>query len=166
MVSPEALRAAMGKFATGVAVVTTLAPDGAPHGMTANALTAVSLEPPLVLVCIGHLRNTYGFVQARKRFGVNFLAQGQADIARYFARDPAERLGDVHVPWQMRDEGSPRIAGAIVFMECLVAALHHHGDHAIVVAQVQEATVAEGKPLLYYQRQLWAMDSGSPGEGF
>ncbi|MBI2172465.1 MAG: flavin reductase family protein [Chloroflexi bacterium] len=165
MVSPDALRAAMGKFATGVAIVTTLSPDGAPHGMTANALTSVSLEPPLVLVCISHLRNTYGYVQARRRFGVNFLAQGQADIARYFARDPAERLGDVHVPWQMGGDGSPRIAGAIAFMECLVAALHHHGDHAIVVAQVQEAVVEGGKPLLYYERQLWGMDSGVPAEG-
>lgn len=155
----------MAKFATGVTVVGSIEADGTVHGMTANAVTSVSLEPPLVLVCIGHLRNTYGFVLARKRFGINFLAQGQADIARYFARDPVERRGDVHVPWQMRDEGSPRIAGAIAFMECLVAALHHHGDHAIVVAQVQEAAVEEGKPLLYYERQLWGMDSGVPAEG-
>jgi len=164
MVSPDALRQAMSKFATGVAVISTLSPDGAPHGMTANALTSVSLEPPLVLVCIAHQRNTYGIVQERKRFGINFLAQGQADIARYYARDPKDRTGDVAVPWLLREAGSPKIEGALAFMDCRVVALYDHADHAIVVARVEEADVAPGKPLVYYDRQFLAMKGASAEE--
>lgn len=155
----------MSKFATGVAIISTLAPDGAPHGMTANALTSVSLEPPLLLVCIAHNRNTYGYVRVQQRFGVNFLSQGQAAIARYFAREPKERLGDVAVPWQVSGAASPRLDGALAFMDCRVVAMHDHGDHAIVVAEVDDVSVGGGVPLLYYERQLFAMDNGVPSPG-
>lgn len=160
MVSPDAFRQAMSKFATGVAVISTLGQDGAPHGMTANAITSVSLEPPLILVCIGHQRVTYGNVMARRRFGVNFLAQGQGDIARYYARDPRDRSGDVAVPWQATGASPPRMDGAIAFLSCQVVAAYDHGDHAIVVAHVEEALVSQGKPLLYYERQLLDSERG------
>ncbi len=157
MVAPNILRQAMGRFATGVAVISTTSADGAPHGMTANALTSVSLEPPLVLVCIAHQRNTYSYVRGQKRFGISFLAEGQADIARYFARDPKERLGDVSVPWQTKAGASPKIAGALAFMDCTVVALYNHADHAIVVARVEDAQVEPGNPLVYYDRQFLAI---------
>lgn len=144
----------MGKFATGVAVVSSKTPDGSPHGMTANSLASVSLEPPLVLVCIGHQRNTYTNVKMWDRFGINFLAQGQAPIARYYARDNRDRSGDVHIPWRLRGQESPEIDGAIAYMDCQVVAQYDHGDHAIFVAEVEQVVTREGGPLLYYDRTL------------
>ena len=84
-VSLEQFRQGMAMFATGVTVISTLEADGNVHGMTANAFTSVCLDPPLILVSIGHQRNTYANVQARGRFGVNILSLEQEPIARYFA---------------------------------------------------------------------------------
>ena len=165
MVSPERFRSAMGKFATGVAVISSREQDGAPHGMTANSLTSVSLEPPLVLVSIGRQRNTYRNVKTWNRFGVNLLARGQEEIARYYALAAQERSGDVHVPWLGGLERSPRIQGVIAYLDCRVVAQYDHGDHTLFIAQVEHAATGPGLPLVYYDRQLWGLagitDAGS-----
>ena len=160
MIPPDQFRMAMGKFATGVAVVSSLEADGSVHGMTANSITSVSLEPPLVLVCIAHERNTYHNVRKQDRFGINILAEHQMPIARYFARDPQDRAGDVPVPWHAQDGGSPQMEGALAFLDCRVVAHYDHGDHAIVVAEVVVASAGDGQPLLFYERQLRGIDGG------
>lgn len=147
----------MANFPTGVAVISSLEQDGSVHGMTANSFTSISLDPPLVLVCIGHQRQTYGNVRRLGRFGINLLSEQQRDIAEYYALDAHARTGDVHVPWELSQKGSPRIQGALAFLDCRVVAQHDHGDHAIFVAQVQETATEAGQPLLFYDRHLLDM---------
>lgn len=154
MVSPDSLRQVMANFPTGVAVISSLEQDGSIHGMTANSFTSVSLDPPLILVCIGHQRQTYGNVRRLGRFGINLLSEQQRGIAEYYARDAHERTGDVNVSWDLSASRSPRMQGALAFLECTVVVQHDHGDHAIFVAEVQETATETGQPLLFYDRHL------------
>ncbi len=154
MISPESLRQVMANFPTGVAVISSLEQDGSVHGMTANSFTSVSLNPPLILVCIGHQRQTYGNVSRLGRFGINLLSEQQRGIAEYYALDAHERTGDVDVSWHLARGGQPRMQGALAFLDCRVVAQHDHGDHAIFVAEVQETATEAGQPLLFYDRQL------------
>ena len=85
-VTKEEFRKALGRFATGVTVITVTKDNGAVHGVTVNAFASVSLDPPLVLVCMDHRSHTLPLLHARKRFGVNVLAEGQRAIAEYYAR--------------------------------------------------------------------------------
>src|SRR3954469_18974594 len=105
-VSPEEFRAALGAYATGVTVVTAIGPNG-PSGATANAVTLLSLDPPMMLACLDRGSRTLTSVRAQGRFGVNALAAGQAELARQFAgKDPEpEKWGEVE--WSER-EGLPR----------------------------------------------------------
>ena len=160
MVTPNEYRQALAKFATGVAVIGSLEADGSIHGMTANALTSISLDPPLVLVCIGHMRNTYRNVRTRGRFGINVLSEQQRDIAHYYARQDKDRVGDVRVPWLMKGGGSPRVEGSLAFLECRVVAHHDHGDHAIFIAEVEGVVTGPGQPLLFHESQLRNLDDG------
>ncbi len=157
MVSPESLRQVMAHFPTGVAVVSSLEQDGSVHGMTANSFTSVSLDPPLVLVCIGHQRQTYGNVRRSGRFGINLLSEKQRGIAEYYALDAQDRNGDVDVSWDLVLDGMPRMYGTLAFLGCRVVAQHDHGDHAIFVAEVQETAIEAGQPLLFYDRHLLDM---------
>ena len=153
-VSSEQLREAMGRFATGVTVVTTIPDNGEIHGMTANAFTSVSLDPPLVLVSIARQRNTYVHIQRGGRFGVNILGQNQEAVARYFAqadKSPGEEPENL---WRLNEGGSPRMEEALVFLECSVMASHSYGDHTIFIAEVEEVEVRPGHPLLFYEGHL------------
>ena len=158
MVSAEQLREAMRRFVTGVTVVTTLEDGGGVHGMTANALTSVSLDPPLVLLCVGHQRNTYKCIQSTGRFAINVLEHSQADVAEYFALDDGERVADAPVAYEFTELGSPRVRGAISFMDCEVVASHVHGDHTIFLGAVKDTSTEIGKPLLFYKSRLITME--------
>ena len=161
MTSPDQLRQAMGKFATGVTVVGSLDYDGGIHGMTANALTSVSLLPPRLLVCIAQQNNTYRNVIQRGRFGISVLSAHQEAIAEYFARESHNRLGDVQIEWQLKDGGSPKIKDSLVFLECRVVTRYDQADHGIFVAEVDDIVTATGAPLLFYDSSFWAMDTES-----
>ena len=93
MVSGKDLRNAMRKFTTGVTLLTTLREDGSVNAMTANSVTSVSLDPPLVLVCVGHCRNTHRHIVSTGRYCINVLADGQASAAEYFAHDEDRGTG-------------------------------------------------------------------------
>ena len=153
-VSLEQFRQGMAMFATGVTVISTLEANDNVHGMTANAFTSVCLDPPLILVSIGHQRNTYANVQARGRFGVNILSLEQEPIARYLALEEKGQGEAPEVPWQLNGGASPRLEGALVFMECRVVANYSHGDHTIFVAEVEQMAAQPGKPLLFYEGYL------------
>ncbi|MFQ5860707.1 MAG: flavin reductase family protein [Dehalococcoidia bacterium] len=158
MVSPDGLRVAMSRLATGVTVISSLDAGDVPHGMTANAFTSVSLAPPLVLVCIGRHRNSHRLVRERGQFGVNILAAEQRGIAEYFARDEQDRTGDVQVPFRQTALGVPAIEGSLAFLACRVVATHDYGDHTIFVGQVEEIRVQEGQPLLFFERGLTGLE--------
>jgi flavin reductase (DIM6/NTAB) family NADH-FMN oxidoreductase RutF len=148
-------RKAMGQFATGVTVITVTRDSERVHGMTANSFTSVSLDPLQVLVCVDHRAQTHQFVQERKLFGINILAENQEELARYFAKpeqDPeiAARLG---VRMRSSDRGTPLLDGAIVQLDCRLANVVQSGDHSIFIADVHGLEMHEGRPLVFHAGQ-------------
>ena len=162
MVSKEEFRSGMARFATGVTVVTTLDHQGALHGMTANSFTSISLDPPLVLVCVDFRSHTHEFVKAQGAFGVNILREEQQDIGAYFARRPEERKGKTPYRHRMSEKGIPVIEDCMAFFGCRVVDAHVHGDHTIYVAKVEDISVGTaGKPLLYYGSRFTHLGQGA-----
>jgi flavin reductase (DIM6/NTAB) family NADH-FMN oxidoreductase RutF len=148
-VSPEEFRAALSTYATGVTVVTAIGPGG-PSGATANAVTSLSLDPPMMLACLDRGSRTLTSVRAQGRFGVNALAAGQADLARRFsAKDPEPEKWD-SVEWSER-EGLPRLDGSLVWVACELRDLIDGGDHLILTGNVIEAEAEDGQPLLFHR---------------
>lgn len=151
-VNPEEFRKALGRFATGVTVITVAGGQCQVHGMTANAFTSVSLEPPLILVCIDRRARTLPLVHAKDRFGVNVLSDDQQALAVYFAQttqdhDSAQQL-NAHFAFTPR--GTPLLDPCLAQLECCVVSSQFAGDHTIFLAHVEEAFVREGRPLLFY----------------
>lgn len=146
-------RKAMGCFATGVTVIT-VDFEGEVHGMTANAFTSVSLDPLLVLVCVDHKARTHAQLHAKKRFGVNMLAESQRAISEYYAR-PArthERVEqEAGARFERTPHGTPVLHGALAYLECRLHTAQDAGDHTIFIAEVEDVVVREGDPLLYFQ---------------
>jgi flavin reductase (DIM6/NTAB) family NADH-FMN oxidoreductase RutF len=145
----------MGCFATGVTVITVDQDgDGEVHGMTANAFTAVSLDPVLVLVCVDQRARTHAHLHARKRFGVNVLSSEQRAISEYYARavetDHPEAAG---ARFDRTAHGTPVLQGALAYLECRLHSTQTAGDHTIFIAEVEEVVVRDGEPLLYFRSQ-------------
>ena len=152
-VSPEEFRAALGRFASGVTVITVPTADGGVHGMTASAFCSVSLRPPLVLVCVDHLTETYLHLRERCCFGVSMLREDQEAWSEFFADpernpDAANRLG---ITYRNMHSGMPVLAKALAQLDCKVVEAHPAGDHSIFVGHVEEVSVQEGTPLLYFR---------------
>lgn len=150
-VSKEEFRKALGRFATGVAVITVAAGKGRVHGMTLNAFTSVSLEPPLVLVCVDRRARTHPLLHAGKRFGVNVLAEGQQALSEYYAHaaedhETAHRLG---ARYRVTGRGTPLLDGCLAHLECRVVSSYEEGDHTIFVGEVEQVDAQEGRPLLF-----------------
>jgi flavin reductase (DIM6/NTAB) family NADH-FMN oxidoreductase RutF len=149
----DQFRRAMGCFATGVTVIT-VDDKGTIQGMTANAFTSVSLDPLLVLVCVDHQARTHSHLQARKRFGVNVLAQQQRAIAEHYARpdrDPARAELEAGAKFDRTAHGTPVLHGALAYLECRLQSAQDAGDHTIFIAEVEDVVVRAGNPLLYFQ---------------
>ena len=157
-VTPQEFRAALGRFVSGVTVITVKTPADEIHGMTASSFCSVSLCPPLVLVCIDHLAETYLHVRERGRFGVSVLREDQEALSEFFAdpeRNPdAARRLDIH--YSQMKSGIPVVADTLASLDCTVVQAHAAGDHTIFVAEVQEVAVAEGSPLLYFRGRYGA----------
>ena len=164
MVTKDGFRRCMSQFATGVTVVTTLDDEGKVHGMSANSFTSVCLEPPLVLVCVAHNTNTYGYIESRRCFGVNVLSGQQEDIGRYFARRPEDRHEDVEYNYSITSGcGVPALKRVLVFFGCQVVSSHVHGDHTIYIGEVKEIYPGEpGTPLLFFESR-WYPNTGISG---
>jgi flavin reductase (DIM6/NTAB) family NADH-FMN oxidoreductase RutF len=156
LIDKNEFRSALSEFATGVTVITTLDNEGEPHTMTANAFTSVCLEPPVILVCIAHGTHTFGYVESRQAFGVNFLNQDQQELGAYFAKKPEDRTGDVEYNFSKSNEGLPVLDDSIVFFECAVVGSHVYGDHTIFLAEVKEIRRNESdSPLMFYKSRWY-----------
>jgi flavin reductase (DIM6/NTAB) family NADH-FMN oxidoreductase RutF len=158
LVTSDEFRAALGRFATGVTVITVKMSEDQVHGMTANAFCSVSLHPPLVLVCVDHLAETYLHLRERGQFGVSVLKQEQEALSEFFADpernpDAAYRLGIRFRPMQ---SGIPVLQDALANLDCRVVDAHSAGDHTIFVAELREVLLGEGLPLLYFRGQYGA----------
>ncbi|MBM2620112.1 flavin reductase family protein [Actinoplanes sp. LDG1-06] len=157
----RALRKAYGAFATGVTVVTV--GGAAPHGMTANSFTSVSLDPPLVLVCVDRTAQMHGRIDTEPVFGVSVLAAEHDKLARHFA-DPDRPEGAPQfdgVDWEPGPRtGVPLISRALAWFECEVARRYDGGDHTIVLGRLLTAErCGDGGGLLFQYGNLWPDES-------
>jgi len=157
-VTPDEFRATLGRFSSGVTVITVETPSGDIHGMTASSFCSVSLRPPLVLVCVDHLAETYLHMRERGRFGVSILKEDQEALSEFFADpernpDAARRLD---IRYNQMKSGIPVVASTLANLDCVVVQSHAAGDHTIFVAEVKEVSVAEGSPLLYFRGRYGA----------
>ncbi len=143
-------RDALGCFATGVTVVTAMCPDGSPIGLTANSFTSVSLDPPLLLVCIANGAGSAPFLRDAERFAVNVLQIGQQPTSNRFAGKGEDRFG--LTPWEVGEYGTPVLTGSLSSFECARDAVHDGGDHFILVGRVLKAIFEPRRdPLLYFR---------------
>ena len=141
------LRQALGTFATGVTVVTTIDAKDKPRGFTANSFTSVSLDPPLVLVCLAKDAATSPVFMNSEYFCVNILAEDQQDIAAVFASQGHDRFENVS--WQTALHGSPLLDGALTRFECKRFSTTDAGDHTIIVGEVLDFETSGRSPLVY-----------------
>ena len=151
-ISAAEFRHAVGHFATGVTVVTSIGPDGVPVGTTANAVSSLSLDPPLILVCFDRASVTLEAVRSHGAFAVNVLAAPQQHLSANFARRGLAAAWD-EVRHRPGSTGSPRLHGVLAVLECTVEHRLPGGDHEIVVGRVREVeTAGDGvAPLLYWR---------------
>lgn len=145
------LRDALGRYATGVAVVSTITDDGRPLGLTINSFSALSLEPPLILWCLQRSASRAAAFAACGFFGINVLAAGQARVAQHFAtRSSGDFAG---IPWYENSWGVPLLHGTVSHFSCRMASQADGGDHVIVIGQIEDFhTVADAHPLVFYRR--------------
>ena len=146
-------RKAMGRFATGVTIVT-VDLDGEVHGMTANAFASVSLDPMLVLVCVDHTTRTHAHLHAKKRFGINVLKEDQRAISEYYAgseRDHEQAEEEAGARFERTRHGTPMLQRSLAYLECRLHSAQDAGDHTIFIAEVEDVVVREGEPLLFFR---------------
>lgn len=147
---PRTLRDAMGCFATGITIVTAVDATGTPVGLTANSFTSVSLDPPLLLVCIANTAGTAPALREAVHFGVNVLQIGQQPTSNRFAAKGEDRFAGQ--PWAPGQTGVPLLGSSLVSFECQHESLHEAGDHFILVGRVVRAQFEPHRdPLLYFR---------------
>jgi flavin reductase len=146
--SAAEFRAVMRHFPTGVTVVTSLR-EGEPRGLTVSAFASVSVDPPLVLICINREARSYLYISSSKVFCVNILAGDQRHLAERFAGRIRERQFE-GVEYGVDVTGAPVLAGIVGHLDCEVAEEHHAGSHSIFIGRVVSAKSRTGSPLGYY----------------
>lgn len=151
--TPAEFRIACGQFATGVTILTVERGPGKAHGMTANSLTSVSLNPLLLLICVDERAQFLSMVKATKRFGVNILKDDQQPISVYFAQREEKPAieAQLGIRYRWTETGIPLLADALVHVGCNVVASYVAGDHTIFLGEVESAEVFDGEPLLYFR---------------
>lgn len=149
-VDAREFRNALGTFATGVTIITTMSEEGEPIGLTANSFSSVSLDPPMVLFCLGRLSYSFAHFENSKHFVVNILSESQETQSNHFAKPSVDKWNDV--TYDLCGNGCPAFKDALAIFECATHDLHDAGDHVIIVGEVEEFRYrAEGDPLLYYR---------------
>ncbi|NMD08977.1 MAG: flavin reductase family protein [Phyllobacteriaceae bacterium] len=157
-VEPEDFTAAMGAAATGVTVVTTQGAAGR-LGLTVSAISSVSAEPPLLLVCVNRRNPSVAAITHNGRFAVNILGQQQADVARIFSGRPVggASYDFARHDWQDGPFGMPLVAGAAAHFECEIESIHDAGTHRIFIGRVVSAARGKSSPLIYSNRTYGRM---------
>jgi flavin reductase (DIM6/NTAB) family NADH-FMN oxidoreductase RutF len=154
-VDPAAFRHALGHFLTGVTIATATGPRGEPVGMTANAFTSVSLDPPLVLLCVARTAASFPAMETAKRYAVHILHHGQHEISTGFARSAAGGARKfAEVPWHPADDGLPLLDDCLARIECTIVQRLPMGDHVGYLGRVDAAAVGEpSAPLGFFRGQ-------------
>jgi flavin reductase (DIM6/NTAB) family NADH-FMN oxidoreductase RutF len=148
-VTPDEFRSVLGRFPSGVTVVTTKRGDGSDEGMTVSAFCSVSLNPPLVLICIEKKASAYGALTTASGFVVNILSATQEQVARRFSIVDIDRFEGVG--YGRSQNGFAVLDDVLAVIECATFETHDAGDHTIIVGEVEAARAQNGTPLLYYR---------------
>lgn len=143
------LRDALGRFTTGVCLITAVSEDGKSLGMTANSFSSVSLDPPLILWCLQNNSDIYDVFAAPRHFAINILASEQQALSSHYAKKGHHELAPAH--YRAGKYGSPIVRNALVNFECEVEETHEGGDHLIIVGRVKDMQQRpDGDPLLFF----------------
>src|ERR1043166_779383 len=143
------LRTVMGCFATGVTVITTRDQGGRPYGLTANAVTSLSLEPPLLLICVDRKAETFPHFFDSKIFVLNILGAEQEEISRRFAKTGGDKFAGV--AYRIGHLDTPILEGTLGHVECRIIETLEGGDHVIHIGEVQHAAAPAGRPLIFFR---------------
>lgn len=158
--STTELRKALGQFATGVTVVTTRAADGSPDGITVNSFSSVSLDPPLVLWCLGRSAASFDTFRLASQHLINVLATDQVALAKHFATRGAKRFDGID--WSPTDAGLPRLDGCIGWFEIGIRSRYEEGDHLILVGRIESFEIVGGRPLVFHNSQFAELAEAPP----
>jgi flavin reductase (DIM6/NTAB) family NADH-FMN oxidoreductase RutF len=148
-ISRDEFRAALGRFASGVTVVTTKDKSGRLHGITVSAFCSVSLDPPLILVCIDKLAGSHAAFEEIETFVVSILREDQQHYSDLFASHLSDKFDGID--YLETADGVPLLKDALVNMECRLVNSHASGDHTIFVGEITKSFVTDGNPLIYFQ---------------
>ncbi len=140
-------------------MITSTDADGRPTGLTASAFTSVSLEPPLILVCVSHKSQSYPSILERGCFAVNFLRREQEDVSRRFATTRLDKFEGV--PHRMSALGLPVLTEALAHVECVVVNKHIEGDHTVFIGRVDACATNDGMPLMYFRGKYESLHQGA-----
>jgi flavin reductase (DIM6/NTAB) family NADH-FMN oxidoreductase RutF len=157
--SPDAFRSVISHFASGVTVITT-ARDRAWYGTTASAVTSLSLEPPMILVCLNRSSSTGRSVRASRRFAVNILSEDQEHLAERFARKGSDKFDGVEA--RTAPSGLPLLERAVAHLECRVTEEVAAATHDVLLAEVTASSAAGGAPLAYYRGRFGRLELADP----
>lgn len=149
-IDPDSFRSVLGRFASGITVVTTRDPEQRDVGMTVSAFCSVSLDPPLVQVCVDREASLHAALLASTRYGVSILAAEQEALSRRFATAESARRFD-GIGYRRGESGVVLLDDALAHLECRIVASHESGDHTMFVGEVESATAQSARPLLYYR---------------
>ena len=148
MISSNEFRHALGRFASGVTVVTTKDGNGHLHGITVSAFCSVSLDPPLILICIDKYTGSHHAFEENEFFTVNILREDQQHLSDHFASHLPDKFKDIE--FYENENGVPVLKNALANLECRRVNAHDNGDHTIFVGSIERAEVSDGEPLVYF----------------
>ncbi len=146
--SSDEFRRACGRFATGVVIAAAMDAKGTPHGLAVSSFTSVSLEPPLILICLGHAVTSIEVFRGASHFGLSVLGEDQRAVSEHFARKGYDRFDGIE--WHRGETGVPLIKGVLAEMECAVRQRVKAGDHDVFIAEMVHGRVHKGEPLIYF----------------
>ncbi|MBB43735.1 MAG: flavin reductase [Rhodospirillaceae bacterium] len=156
-INPKDFRNTVGLFATGITVITTVDENGKAIGLTANSFTSVSLNPPIILVCIDRAVTSFSAFQTAGEFAVNILGSEQTELSNKFATSGDEKwLGVEFETWTGR---APILLNCLANIECQTREIHESGDHIIITGEVKSLASKDGNPLLYWRGQYAQLKS-------
>jgi flavin reductase (DIM6/NTAB) family NADH-FMN oxidoreductase RutF len=147
-VSSDDFRCACGRFATGVAIAGAMDANGVPHGLTVNSFSSVSLDPPLILICLGHAIAAIDVFREARHFGLSVLRASQRALSERFAAPMDSRFDSL--AWRKGKTGAPLLDDALAQIECATVRRVSAGDHDIFIGEMTAAAVEEGEPLIYF----------------
>lgn len=158
---PRALRTAFGKFATGITIITTCQSDGTPRGITANSFTSVSLDPPMLLICIAKSAFSKSVFSECEHFAVNILSEAQQDLSALFATKAADKFDQADYEKSLK--GMPVLNGTLANFICQRQKSVDAGDHLVIFGEVIDFHARTGSPLLYFGGEYCSIDQGTTG---